>query len=252
MTKRFAVVYEARADLLIATQLADRELCDAIDWLDPDLLSDQRAWVDANTIGVPLTWKSLKHLALQAGIRAHGHFNDGEPGLPDATATRRAVDYLLEEYPDLDAIVLIRDQDAEPERRGGLEQARRDHRDPVTIVIGMAIVEREAWVLCGFEPLDTDESERLSTERSHLGFDPRLKSHELTACKDDNAKRSPKRVLKQLIGDSPERECQCWQQTALDTLRKRGGDNGLAEFLSEVRNRLATMIGHVSNDQGQG
>lgn len=33
MTKRFAVVYEAEADLRTATELADRALVEAIDWL---------------------------------------------------------------------------------------------------------------------------------------------------------------------------------------------------------------------------
>src|SRR5580704_12258278 len=121
MTKRFAVVYEAETDFLTATELADRVLLEAVnDWLDQDQLPYQRSWQRVNAGGQPLTWKAIKRLAREAGIRPHGHFQ-GEPGLPDAAAARRAIDYLLEEFPQLDAILLIRDQDDEPERRKGLE-----------------------------------------------------------------------------------------------------------------------------------
>jgi hypothetical protein len=194
--------------------------------------------------GHRLTWKALKQLARDAGIRAHGHF-DGEPGLPDAAAARRAILYLLEVIPDLKAILLIRDQDDEPERRAGLEQARRQDRSGVAIVVGLAVVERESWVVSGFEPQDDGESSRLDAERSTLGFDPRLRSHELTACKDDNAIRSPKRVLRQLSGGDGHRERRCWTDTRLELLRERGDGNGLASYLHEVRDRLAPLIGYV-------
>src|SRR2546421_477595 len=112
MSQRFAVVREADADVLIATELADRVLVEVIDWLDEDLLAHQRVWVAHVPGGEPLTWAAIKRLSREAGVRAHGHF-DGEPGLPDAAAARRALLFLLEVLPDLNAIVLIRDQDDE-------------------------------------------------------------------------------------------------------------------------------------------
>ena len=50
----------------------------------------------------------------------HGHFN-GEPGLPDARATRRALAYVLRRHEDeaVDAILLILDMDDQAERRPG-------------------------------------------------------------------------------------------------------------------------------------
>jgi hypothetical protein len=83
MTVRFAVVHEAHKDFQTATELADRVLVDAIDWLDEDQLASQRMWMRETTVGQHLTWKNIKHLARDAGIRVHGHF-DGQPGLPDA------------------------------------------------------------------------------------------------------------------------------------------------------------------------
>ena len=73
---------------------------------------------------MPLTWKAIKQLALDAGIDAIGFF-DGDPAEPDARAARRAILYLRYAVPDLAGVLLIRDQDDQPERRAGLEQARR-------------------------------------------------------------------------------------------------------------------------------
>jgi hypothetical protein len=245
MSFRFAVVHEAPADFQTATELADRVLVEAVDWLEEDLLAHQREWLGETAGGERFTWTGIKELARDAGIRVHGHF-EGEPGLPDAAAARRAILFLLRTVPDMSAIVLIRDQDDQPERLAGLEQARRQDHSGTVIVVGLAIVERECWVVCGFEPQDEGESSRLETERRTLGFDPRLRSHDLTACKNDQAIHSPKRVLRQLAGGDGDRERRCWAEVPLEVLRERGRANGLAAYLEEVRHRLAPLIGHVS------
>lgn len=245
MSRRFAVVAEAPADHRTATELADRALIDAInDWLDEDQLPHQREWVVAWS-GEQLTWKRIRTLAEAAGIEAAGFFN-GEPGLPDAQAARRALRLLRATVPDLEAVVLIRDQDDQEDRRDGLEQARREDHEGLVIVVGLAVVEREAWVISGFVPGDEDEQSRLDAERQRLGFHPHERSHELTACKDDTAPRSPKRVLRVLTGGDYDRERRCWAETPLDVLRARGTENGLVLYLAEVRTRLAPLIGHVA------
>jgi hypothetical protein len=142
MSVRFAVVHEAEADFQIATDLADRVLVEAVEWLDDDLLANQRIWLAEAVGGKRLTWKGIKQLALDAGIKARGHF-DGEAGQPDAAAARRAILFLRKEFPNLNAIVLIRDQDDQPERRVGLEQARNQDHGGIVIVIGLAVMERE-------------------------------------------------------------------------------------------------------------
>ena len=242
MSHRFAVVAEAFADHRTATELADRALIDAInDWLDEDQLPHQREWVK-DVSGEMLTWRSIRRLAGASGIEAEGFFNE-EPGLPDAKAARRALRYLRASIPELEAVLLIRDQDDQEDRRGGLEQARREDHEGLVIVIGLAVVEREAWVICGFESHDSHEQDRLDVERQTLGFYPHEKSHLLTACKDDNAPRSPKRVLRALTGGDFERERSCWCNTSLAHLRERGTENGLLPYLNEVRTLLAPLIG---------
>src|SRR5262249_29746667 len=143
MSNRFAVVHEAAADFHTATDLADHVLLEAIDWLDQEILPHQREWLDRTPGADRLTWKGMKRLAHEAGIRAHGHFNDG-PGAADAVAARRAILFLWRTFKELDAIVLIRDQDDQPERQRGLDQARNSDRSGKPIVVGLAIVERES------------------------------------------------------------------------------------------------------------
>ncbi len=244
MSQRFAVVYEAEADFQTATELADRVLRDSISWLDENLIGNQREWIGTSPEGCPLKWTSVKNLARETGIKAHGHF-DGHPGEPDAAAARRAILYLKAVFSGLNAILLIRDQDNQPERRKGLEQARGETFGPTAIIVGLAVVERESWVVCGFCPKDELEQSRLASEVASLGFDPIHKSHTLTAFKNDRDLRSPKRVLRSLSANDSSRECECWQTTSLAVLRARGTENGLAPFLHEVREKLAPLIGYI-------
>src|SRR5687768_9213815 len=104
---------------------------------------EQREWVGTVSVNRRLTWKAIPQLAREIGIKAHGHF-DGEPGEADAAAARRAILYLKEAVPDLNAVVLVRDQDDQPDRRKGLDQARAENHGGLPIVVGLAVPEREA------------------------------------------------------------------------------------------------------------
>jgi hypothetical protein len=78
-----------------------------------------------------------------------------------------------------------------------------------------------------------------------LGFNPCLRAQDLTACKDDAATRSPKRVLDALTNGDRDRQRDCWIGTSLAVLESRGKDNGLKDYLGEVRDRLVPLItGH--------
>jgi hypothetical protein len=245
MSLRFAVVFEHYDDFVTATELADRVFCECHDWVN-DYLPHTRQWLSDHR-GARFTWTGIKNDAMSVGVRVHGHFLDG-PGLADAASARRAIKYLREVDDALHAIMLIRDRDDQPERRQGLEQARIEHASVLArpvVVIGFAVVERESWVISGFQPIDGDEQTRLDNLRQELGFFPHENSHQLTASKDDTAPRSPKRVLRALTGGVNDRERSCWNDTPLGVLRQRGSENGLVEFLNEVRDRLAPLIGHV-------
>jgi hypothetical protein len=145
VSRQFAVVHEAPADFQTATELADRVLVESVDWLDEDQIEHQRSWLRESG-GVPLTWKQVKRSALDIGIDAIGFFY-GAPAEPDARAARRAILFLRYMVPDLAGVVLIRDQDDQPERRMGLDQARRQEAGRIPVVVGLAVVERECWVI---------------------------------------------------------------------------------------------------------
>ena len=96
-----------------------------------------------------------------------------------------------------------------------------------------------------FDPENEDEKQLLGEEQQRLGVNPCQRSHELTAGKSDIALRSPKRVLKVLTADNWERQRRCWKATALQVLWERGEDNGLVDYLEEIKTHLVpTITGH--------
>ena len=92
--------------------------------------------------------------------------------------------YIEAKMPGTDAVLLIRDDDRQVDRRRGLEQVR--HASPLAerIVIGLAHTKRECWVLAGFEARDDQERELLAEIRRELGFDPCIQAEQLTAIHD--------------------------------------------------------------------
>jgi hypothetical protein len=186
-----------------------------------------------------------KHVDRLGARVQHGYF-DGRPGAADIMTGRNAVSIvraLLKRGDDIDAALVIRDMDDQPDRRTGLEQARTEAQSWVSfrIVLGCPDPMREAWVLCGFEPEGDDEQATLSEIRRDLGFSPHVDAHLLTA-KDEQAKRSAKRVLRALTMDDRDREDRCWQETPLDTLRARGELTGLRAYLAEVEQNLVPLL----------
>jgi hypothetical protein len=188
--------------------------------------------------------KRLAHYSRELDARVpHGHFA-GEPGAADAVVGRTAFAIVraLRKRGEIHAAILLRDLDKAPDRRIGLEQARNEASGwaKFRIVLGCASIMREAWVLVGFEPETEDEARRLADMRSELGFSPTAKAHELTS-NNKQAPRSPKRVLHCLTLGDLDRERRCWGVTALETLRERSGNTGLAEFLDEVERELVPL-----------
>lgn len=203
MALTFVIVCEARNDFLTASELVDRVVCGSVEWIEPEFLDSLRDYSIPTGDEPFLTWKRVKGLAKESRLLPRGLI-DGRPGDLDAQQTRRALYYIESNWPKVDGILLIRDDDRLVERRSGLEQARAASSLRERIVIGLAHTKRECWVLAGFEPIDEKEQELLVELRRELGFDPCIKAEELTAIHDHD-KRSAKRVETSGPGRPPPR-----------------------------------------------
>ncbi len=238
MTLTFVMVCEAEADFRTASHLADRILCEAVDWIAPETLDAFRCWKGLDDSRPFVTWAQIADQATRAGVRPAGHFA-GEPGALDAHATRRAIRYLQARKLTFDALFLIRDDDRKTARREGLDQARAESSLACPIVVGLAHVKRECWALAGFDPGNEAEQARLDALIRELSFDPRLQAERLATRQGE---RSAKRVLEILTGGDAEREADCWERAGLATLVDRGRATGLADYLEEVRTRIVPLL----------
>ncbi len=234
-----AVVCESSADLRTGCDLADRVVCEAIAWLEAHMLGCQREWRGLEPTDEYLRWAAVRGLARTSLIPIQGF--GGKPAKPDAHAARKALWLLHASDRSPDAVLFLRDDDGDINRREGLDQARRYSKFDTPIVIGVAHPKRECWVLAGFDPQNDQERDRLAHLRSELGFDTREKAERLTA-KQVSAKRSAKRVLNALTRGDPDREAECWQKTDLQLLATRGQNTGLAQYLDEVRIRMVPLF----------
>lgn len=235
-----AVVCEAPADQQTVCGIADRVLCAAVDWIEPEILASYRDYRGIEPGVAFLKWKDIPRLAKTRRIRPHGRF-EGEPGAADARAGRRALRLIRAAGHAPQAILLIRDTDGDLQRIKGLNQARDDHKGDSVVVLATAHTKRECWVLAGFEPRDEPERHRLAEARKDLGFDPTTRADRLTAQKEQ-AKTSAKRILEYLTNSDAVREKTCWVETDLSVLEERGERTFLAGFLGELRARARPPV----------
>src|SRR5262245_31038275 len=133
--KRVLVVCEAPGDFLIATTLCERALREG----GPDWFRDYfghspehvLSWGGAGAGEPFILWRHLGALRATLGVRPPlGHFAR-TPGAPDSLAARTALAiarHLKRKKPPflIDAVLLVRDLDDQPQRRTGLEQAREE------------------------------------------------------------------------------------------------------------------------------
>jgi len=241
MPLSFVVVCEAHADFEMAAALADRTLCESVDWIEPQVIDSYRRYKGIRPESPFLTWAESSTVAKKLGRRAHGHFQ-GKLGDLDAIAGRKAILVVLDCVPEVKTIFLIRDSDGLTARKTGLNQARTEVKaTDFVVVIGVAHCKREAWVLAGFDPRDEEEHRLIGELRQELGFHPCEQNHQLHAIHDDD-KRSAKRVLTLLIRGDRDREASCWRETPLHSLHLRGTENDLLNFLNEVKDRVVPLF----------
>ena len=173
-------------------------------------------------------------------LRAHGHFN-GEPGAPDAHAARRALTLVRKVLPTCEAVMLIRDSDNDEQRIVGLRQARDAFHASFAVAIGVAHTKRECWVISAFEPEGNHGQSALKNLTESLGFDPRVESHRL-ASRESADNRNPKHALGKLTTGEIAREQVGLEATPMAVLRQRGNANGLADYFSEITQRLVPLL----------
>lgn len=240
------VVCEAPADAEMATTLADRVLVEkGPDWVEGNLVH-LRAWRGFEDATDHSRWRGLKGLADKAGIpRMLGRDPDIPKGYDGAIARKAILLARPGKEPAPLALLLVRDLDNQPKRRLSLEAAaNKASRAGFPVLLATPDPEREAWVLHGFEPQDESEEQRLAAERERLGFDPRIAPQRLRGDRRQGTQsRDIKAVLSTLVGDDPERERQCLEQTSLGTLRQRGEATHLAAFLEQVEADLLPRLG---------
>jgi hypothetical protein len=247
---RLVAFCEAAADFEIASALLDRVLRhEGPAWL-ADLLDTApeniRSWQGDGQGREFFVVGKIRTYVDELGVRVpHGHF-DGRPGAVEAVMGRTVFSIaraLARRGDDVDAVLVIRDMDDRPDRKTGLGEARAEAQAWASfrIILGCADPKREAWVMCGFEPETDEERVLLGDLRSALGFQPHLEAHRLVA-KDEQAKKSAKRVLRLLTGKDRERERRCWTDTSLDVLRERGGTTGLRDYLVDVERDLVPLL----------
>lgn len=244
---RLLLFCEANADSRTVSGLVDRVLRDqGPDWVG-DLLDTYpesvresvREWVKDEHARPFFDLHRLRDHARHFDLRVpHGHFEGrrGAPGAMMALTALLIARAIAKKGLPIDSVLIVWDMDDQGDvRRVGLGQARDDVSAwaPFRVVLGCPDREREAWVLAGFDAETDDERARLDAERAILGFSPTEEAHRLDA-KDEQAKRSPKRVLRILTGGEAEREERCWTAAPLAKLRGRGAGSGLAAFLDEV------------------
>lgn len=245
----FVIIAEARADARIARELADRVISDETDtWLDPETVEVMRTWRGLEDGTGYTKWTDVKRLASARNIRSIGHRKAGRPGAVDFAQSRKAI--LLHERlsrsKDVPVLLLVRDMDRQPERALGMCQARKQPpKPPFIVIIAVANPKREAWVLNGYNPQNDAEQERLDAVKQEIGRDPRHHAHTLTASQS-GAKNNAKRIL-DALDVSGEREKICWMETDLDTLRTRGSNTGLRNFLNECAEHLPPLFDESAN-----
>ena len=239
MTVEIVVVCEARADHELTTTLVDRVLAE--NGCRPEASCRWRGFAADRNVSFT-TWTDIKKLVAKRGGRVLGYPKGVPPGA-DAAAVRKVVLLAEGEVRDhkirIDGLLLVRDLDSQPERRQALESARVALGERLEVVVAAPDPKREAWVLHGFEPEDDREKSRLEKETRDLGFDPRYEAERLRGTKSEA--RDAKRVLASLTDQRPDREKACFEAADLATLRQRGQESGLVDFLNQVEQRLLPL-----------
>jgi len=222
-------------------------------------LDEVRSWYDGllapeGTQIAHVTWAWLK----SKGVRVNRAANDGP--YEYLRAARRAIltviDHCAAKNVVVDVVVLLVDADGDRTRRQGIESGAKEVPFEGTLVIGVPIETREAWVLNAIELTDPAQKEVWRAIKKQIGVDCIKEAHLLTDKKGDEApkkvlervlaagKRSPKRRKDRegdAINERVERELKAIWDRTLGELNQLGQHSGLSAFLVEAEAILTRL-----------
>jgi hypothetical protein len=141
-----------------------------------------------------------------------------------------------------EAILLVLDADSKDDKRAAFLKLNSVYQsEKVAIIVGVPHPETECWLLAGYVHGMSEEEERELEQytRDTDGVDPCRQSHRLNA-PNESEKRHPKCALRELC-PTEARQNQCLD-ASFDTLRRHGQENGLAEFIDALENRLIPRL----------
>lgn len=258
MSNRIAVICEGVTDFPVAKELIDQTLirCPELDWVNDEAEVEQHRTYCGETEREPFfRWTAIE-TARPTNYRQalRGKWGDPLPKHNIEIVIQRALfrfTRAFSEAEDTDPyIVIVKDTEADETAREVLKQARTRYASE-RLIVGMLHTELECWLLAGFDPEDEGERDRFAAVCKGdfppgVGFDPCVKSHDLTATKKEDEKNSPKRVLRHLTGEQQPnsgdhltpRSRACLHRNQHAVLKARGTENGLRDFLRDIERRL--------------
>ena len=134
----FIVIVESDADARTSTQLAERILIEKVEWLENDSIQYCFQWSGLQAGTKYSCWSDVLKIIDEAKkqlrfkpSRYLGHERNSEPLKADGASSIKLLNLVrfLQKTRPIQAVILIRDLDNQPERRQGLEQARLKHID---------------------------------------------------------------------------------------------------------------------------
>lgn len=246
MSQSIAVVCEARGDFEMCCALVERVIeAHRPEWYADYTPADLVQYRGFRPTDEFIAWPWINKLAKEHGLHSprvlRGGYSGEFPTDPIALEVLRALRLLQVNIPTPDAVVFVKDTDNKPERRTALQQLHGElSGHAVPVVVGAAHPERECWFLAGFLPENPTEQAALDTLCRSLSLHPCRESHRL-ASPNETDERHPKFVLRILTNGDPAREAACLRAT-FQVLEENGRDNGLADFLHGLRDRLIHQL----------
>ena len=243
------IACEADADARAAKGFAERVLNSEIAWFEDLAVEARPKWRGFTADTTHLRWASIGDIYLEAKLPEIFGFFPGVPERGEAIIALKAL--RLAQLSAVKIAVLVRDVDANPDRRIALEEAREEYKrvpligrsapPPVHAVIGLPDRYREAWLLAGFAPSDARESAELQSIHDEIvSVHPTREAHRLNGARGET--RHAKTIWERLSSNDEARADACWTDTPLEDLHKHGVGCGLSAYLEEIRARVVPLL----------